>query len=409
MTMDRADLSRRLFCAAAAGGALSLPLIGSGAAQAQGSMAPPVPPLPPLPPTTTRAAGRPMPKLEKPLPRVPGERLGWAVVGLGKFALGEILPHFPDCKLSTPVALVSGDAAKARDVGSRYGIGSLYSYDNFDSIRDNPDIDVVYIILPNSLHADYAIRALEAGKHVFCEKPMAISVDQCERMIAAARRNNRQLGIAYRAHWEPHNVRAREMVQAGEIGQLRHFQSMHGRPLKPTEDAADQWRAKKALAGGGSLYDIGIYALNAARMFAGEEPEEVSAIIHNPPGDPRFAEVEDLVSFRLRFPSGATADCSSSYSIKEEKNYQLYGTKASLRLDPATDYYSNSLMLKGEKEEREIETDPASMQFSAEMDGFSEAVMANRPFRTPGEDGLRDVRLMQAIYRSARDGRPVKV
>ena len=130
---------------------------------------------------------------------MPGERLGWAVVGLGKFALGQILPHFSDCKVSTPVALVSGDQNKARDVGSRYGIDRLYSYDNFDSIRDNPDIDVVYIILPNSLHADYAIRALEAGKHVFCEKPMAISVEQCERMIAAAKRNNRKLGIAYRA------------------------------------------------------------------------------------------------------------------------------------------------------------------------------------------------------------------
>jgi glucose-fructose oxidoreductase len=406
--MDQAALSRRLFCAAAAGGALSLPLIGSAASAQAGGGQPPVPPQP-LPATTTRPTGRPFPQLEQPLPRVPGERLGWAVVGLGKFALGQILPHFSDCKTSTPVALVSGDPAKARDVGSRYGIDSLYSYENFRSIRDNPDIDVVYIILPNSLHAEYAIQALEAGKHVFCEKPMAISVEQCERMIAAAQRANRKLGIAYRAHWEPHNVRALEMLRAGELGTLRHFQSMHGRPLKPDEDPADQWRAKKALAGGGSLYDIGIYALNAARMFAGEEPEEVSAIINNPPGDPRFAEVEDLVSFHLRFPSGAVADCASSYSIKEEKNYQLYGTKASLRLDPATDYLHNTLMLKGEEEQREIETDPAPMQFSAEMDGFSEAVMQNREFRTPGEEGLKDVRLMQAIYRSARDGRPVKV
>jgi glucose-fructose oxidoreductase len=362
----------------------------------------------PVPPVPTRPSARPMPKLEQPLPEPAGGRVGWAVVGLGKFALGEIMPAFGDCRLSKPVALVSGSPGKARDVGGRYGVTRFYDYRNFDAIRDDPAIDVVYVILPNSMHEEYTIRALKAGKHVFCEKPMATSPAACERMIRAARDAGKQLGVAYRAHWEPHNVKALELIRAGRIGTLRHFQSLHGRPLKP-DDPADQWRAKKALSGGGSLPDIGIYALNAARMFAGEEPVEVAATIHNPPGDPRFAEIEDLVSFRLRFPGGMIADCASSYSVQEQKNYQLYGTTGSIRLDPATDYLRNTLMLKNEEGESEIEAESASLQFPREIDGFSQAVGANRPFRTPGEEGLRDERLIQAIYKAARDGGSVRV
>lgn len=403
----RPGFSRRGFVIAGAGGLAGAALAASAArAQggAQGSAQDTTGATPAVP---TQPSARPMPMLERPLPEPRGKRLGWALVGLGKFTLGEILPAFGDCRLSAPVALVSGSPDKARDIGARYGIRALYGYQDFDRIRDDPAIDVVYVILPNAMHAEYAIRALRAGKHVFCEKPMAVSVEECERMIRAAEDAGRRLGVAYRAHFEPHNVRALEMLRAGEIGTLRRFESMHGRPLDPSEPA-DQWRAKRALAGGGSLYDIGIYALNAARMFTGEEPTEVSASIHTPPGDPRFAEVEDLVSFRLRFPSGVIADCSSSYSIQEQKNYQLYGTKGALRLDPATDYHRNTLMLKAEKREVQIQAEPASLQFSREIDGFSEAVASGREHRTPGEDGLRDVRLMQAIYRSAREGRPVK-
>ena len=384
-----------------AGAALGAPALAAG----QGGGVPRPAPVPPVP---TRASARPSPKLERPLPEPPERRVGWAIVGLGKFALGQIMPAFSDCRLSRPVAFVSGSAEKARDAGARYGVTRFYDYRNFDAIRDDPAIQVVYVILPNSMHEEYTVRALRAGKHVFCEKPMATSPAECERMIRAARDAGKQLGIAYRAHWEPHNERALAMVRAGGIGTLRHFQSMHGRPLDP-QDPADQWRAKRALSGGGSLPDIGIYALNAARMFAGEEPVEVSASIHSPPGDPRFAEVEDLVSFRLRFPGGMVADCASSYSVQEQKNYQLYGATGSIRLDPATDYLRNTLMVKDGEGEREVEVEQASLQFPREIDGFSEAVLANRPFRTPGEEGLRDERLIQAIYRAARDGRPVRV
>jgi predicted dehydrogenase len=401
---DRSDPTRRgviLTGVGLAGAALG---VRASATQQQDGVPAPAP----VPPVPTRASARPSPKLERPLPEPPGQRVGWAVVGLGKFALGQIMPAFSDCRLSRPVALVSGSPDKARDVGARFGVQRFYDYRNFDAIRDDPAIQVVYIILPNSMHEEYTVRALKAGKHVFCEKPMATSPAECERMIRAARDANRQLGIAYRAHWEPHNERALQLVRAGEIGTLRHFQSMHGRPLDP-QDPADQWRAKKALSGGGSLPDIGIYALNAARMFAGEEPVEVAATIHSPPGDPRFAEIEDLVSFRLRFPGGMIADCASSYSVQEQKNYQLYGTTGSIRLDPATDYNRNVIMLKNEDGEREIEAESANLQFPREIDGFSEAVRANRPFRTPGEEGLRDERLIQAIYRAARDGRTIKL
>lgn len=351
----------------------------------------------------TRATARPVPKREKQPGLPDSERLGWAVVGLGDFATNEMIPAFDDSRMAKLAGFVSGSPAKLADYGRRHGVRSLHTYDQFDRLRDDPAIDVVYIVLPNSLHAEYAVRALEAGKHVFCEKPMAVTPAECERMIAAAKRAGKQLGIAYRAHFEPHNLEAERRLKAGEIGTLRHFTSEHGRLLKP-EEPQDQWRADKRLAGGGSLYDIGIYALNAACWFMGADPVSVTAEINTPPNDPRFASVEDIVSWRMRFPDDRLATCLSGYSFEQVKRYQLFGTAGSMKLDPATDYRRNTLTLTREKEGEEIYPGEASEQFAAEIDGFCEAVRANRPHKTPGEMGLRDVRIMQAIYRSAAGG-----
>jgi glucose-fructose oxidoreductase len=401
----RLDLSRRLFLRGTGGGLLlgsSLGLIGP--AFAQGGGGGPIPEPPPSRPT-----GRPVPEMEQEMPTEPGRRLGWAVVGLGKFALNQILPSFGESRSSKLVALVSGNRQKAEQVASRYGVEShnLYDYDTFDRIADNPEVDVVYIILPNALHAEYTVRAFKAGKHVFCEKPMAVTVEECETMIRAGREAGRKLMVAYRAQFEPHNVEAIRRVRGGEVGPLRLVTSDHGRILDP-KDPADQWRMVKSLAGGGSLYDIGIYSLQAARYLTGEEPVEVFGQIANTKDDPRFREIEDRVVFQLRFPSGAVANLSSSYSTSSVKRIQAFGEKGSLILDPATEYEGNKLTLQTEKGRQEVKVKERS-QFSAEMDHFSQSLMENRDPKTPGEEGLRDIRIMQAIYQSAREGRPVSL
>ncbi|AYA36923.1 gfo/Idh/MocA family oxidoreductase [Hymenobacter oligotrophus] len=338
------------------------------------------------------------------------KKLGWAIVGLGKFATEEIMPNFKDCQHSRLVALVSGSPDKAQKLAQQYGLQekNIYSYQNFDSIKDNPEVDVVYIILPNSLHAEYTIRAAQAGKHVLCEKPMATSVHDCQKMIDACQKAGKQLMIAYRCQYEPFNLNAIERIRKGELGKLRFITSDHGRRVKPTEDKADTWRVQKKLAGGGSLMDIGIYSLNAARYFAGEEPVEVTAQIASDPNDPRFKEVEDNVAFTLRFPSGVLAACTSSYSYETVKRGRVFGDKGWLDLDPLSDYDKHTMKI-GKPDGKEEPQLKEGNQFAAEIDHLSECILQNKTPRTPGEEGLRDVRYIMAIYESARKGKAIKV
>ncbi|WP_262031922.1 Gfo/Idh/MocA family protein [Microvirga sp. Mcv34] len=351
--------------------------------------------------------GRPMPEMERPMPEAPGRRLGYAVVGLGQFALNQIIPSFARSQSSKLVALVSGNRDKALHVAECYGVvqKNIYDYQSFDRIADNDEIDIVYIILPNALHAEFTVRAFQAGKHVLCEKPMAVTVEECDAMIRAGREADRRLMIAYRAQYEPYNMEAIRMAREGELGTIRLVTSDHGRILDPSVPA-DQWRMVKSLAGGGSLYDIGIYSLQAARYITGEEPVEVSGYITSDRNDPRFAEIEDLVAFQLRFPSGALANLTSSYSTSPVKRIQVFGSKASLVLDPATEYERHQMMVKTGKEERRVQM-PEGNQFAAEMDHLAKVVMENREPKTPGEEGLRDIRILQAVYRAAREGKPV--
>jgi predicted dehydrogenase len=202
-------------------------------------------------------------------------------------------------------------------------------------------------------------------------------------------------------------VEAIRRVRQGDIGRLHFVTSDHGRILE-SKDPADQWRMVKSLAGGGSLYDIGIYSLQAVRYLTGEEPMEVFGQISNPKDDPRFREVEDRVIFQLRFPSGAVANLSSSYSTASVKRIQAFGDKGSLILDPATEYEGNRLTLQSEAGRQEVKVKDAN-QFAAEMDHFSQSVISDQDPRTPGEEGLRDIRILQAIYQSARERRPVSV
>ncbi|MCC2548619.1 Gfo/Idh/MocA family oxidoreductase [Hymenobacter sp. BT175] len=345
-----------------------------------------------------------------PMKTTDSAKLGYAIVGLGKFATQQIMPNFKDCQHARITALVSGSPEKARKLAREYGVAekSVYSYENFDSIKDNPEVDIVYIILPNGLHAEYTIRAARAGKHVLCEKPMATSVEDCQKMIDACNKAGKKLMIAYRAHYEPFNLDAVERIRKGELGKLRAITSDHGRPVKPTEEKADVWRVDKKLAGGGSLMDIGIYALNAARYLTGEEPEEVTAQEFSDKSDPRFKEVEDNIHFTLRFPSGVLASCTSSYSYAEVKRGRAFGDKAWLDLDPLSDYYEHNLKIGDKEGKREPKLQEGN-QFAAQLDHLAECVRDNKTPKTPGEEGLKDVRYIMAIYEAARKGKAVKV
>jgi predicted dehydrogenase len=348
--------------------------------------------------------------VQAPLP--PENRIGFAVVGLGRLALQQILPAFGASKLCRPVALVSGDRAKATTVAAEYGIdaASIYDYRTFDRLADNEKVHVVYVVLPNSMHAEFSVRAMQAGKHVLCEKPMATSAKDCEKMIAVSEKTNRRLMVAYRLQYEPYNREAIRLARAGELGKLKEFSSLNGQ----MQGDPQQWRLKKALAGGGSLPDVGIYCINAARYLSGEEPTDVFGMLTSTPNDPRFKEVEEQADFTLRFPSGLVASCTSSYGFHDSKRFRLVGTTGWAELDPAFPYQGQSLRIgrhlpSPDAEVAEMRRFEPKNQFALEMDHMATCVRENRKPHTPGEEGLQDQRIIEAIYESARAGRIVKM
>lgn len=334
-------------------------------------------------------------------------KLGYAIVGLGGYGLGVIIPQFANCTQSRLAAVVSGDPAKARRVAAEHGLpdSAVYSYATFDTIRDNPDIDIVYVCLPNAMHADYTIRAARAGKHVMCEKPMAVSVAECEAMIAACKQAGRKLMIGYRCHFEPTNVAAMRLARAGAAGRTRYVRSEHGfvqrDPLK--------WRLRKAMSGGGSLMDMGIYSLQAARYMTGEEPVAVTARESTDRSDPRFREVEDIIDWTLEFPSGAIASCQSMYSANQN-HILLMGDRGRIELEPATRYAGNRLWTGADGREQAV-TPPAlgTTQFAGQLDHLADCIRTGREPIVSGEEGLRDMRIVEAIYRSVREGRTIRL
>ena len=332
--------------------------------------------------------------------------LGYAVVGLGSYATDLIMPRFKDCEHARLVALVSGTPAKLERYGSQYGVPAShrYSYAEYDDIRDNPDIDIVYVVLPNSMHAEYSIRASQAGKHVMCEKPMATTVTEAEEMIAAARKADRKLMIGYRCHFEQYNSHAVELVRRGFVGRPTLITAEHG-----FYAPAGIWRLDRSRSGGGSLMDIGIYSLNAARYLAGEEPVELVATEWTDRADPRFSSVEDRIDFQLKFPSGVIANCVSSYSSAHNA-FRVTGTKGWVGMEPATRYDGHRMWKNSDGKTLEVTLPTAPKnQFVAQLDHLPDSIMSGAPLRASGEEGLRDMRLIEAIYRSARERRAVSL
>lgn len=340
------------------------------------------------------------------VPDPPGKKLGWAIVGLGSLSINQILPAFAKCEKSRVVAFVSGHPDKANKLAMRYGVNpkNIYNYQNYDSIRDNPEVDIIYIVLPNGMHAEYTIRGFQAGKHVLCEKPMANTPADCQAMIDAGRKADRKLMVAYRCRYEPFNQEMIRMASSQELGPLKVIICDTGFHIgDPT-----QWRLNKALAGGGSMMDIGIYSLQAARYISGEEPSEVNAFMYSTPGDEHFKEVEETVMFQLKFPSGVHANCSSSYGYASQSRFRAVTTQGWFELEPGQGYTGLRMRVNRGNTLEELKL-PEIDHFAAEMDHMSDCVMQKKEPLTAGEEGLRDLKLITVIYEAARSGRTVKV
>lgn len=329
-------------------------------------------------------------------------KLGVAVCGLGRLSTNQIAPALAKTKHCRLAGIVTGTPAKAEAWKAKYGIPatSVYSYDTMHRMADNPDIDIVYVVTPNALHAQHTIQAAQAGKHVFCEKPMEISVERCQQMIDACRDAKRLLGTAYRCQYDPHHLECIRLVREQVFGKPTVLQAGFAIDVGP----ADQWRLKRALAGGGALMDVGIYALQATRYLTGEEPVLVSAV--ETKTDPvKFAEVDETIVWTTRFPSGVVAYCSTSYKAGGIQNLRVNAQDGWFELDPAFFYDGNHGRRSDGKEIRYPEID----LFAAEMDDFARCILEGRPSKVSGEEGQRDVRILQAIYESVRSGRAVSL
>lgn len=335
------------------------------------------------------------------------KKTGWAIVGLSKLVMDEVLPAFHLCKHANLVALVSGDTKKAEDVAKEYGINkrSIYNYDNFDDIKDNAEIDVVYIVLPNNQHKEFTVRAAKAGKHVLCEKPMATSVNDAQGMIDACKEANKKLMIAYRIQYEPKNRQMMQWVREEKYGKVRLLEGFNGMNI----DDPKQWRLKKSLAGGGPLVDVGVYCINTFRFLLGEEPESVFATSYSTPGDPRFKEVEESIMFQLRFPGGVIANAGTSYSVHTSSRYRcLADRNVWFGMDPAFPYNDLKIELSegAPNDEKPIEE---QNQFALQIDHMSMCIINDEQPYTPGEEGLQDQKIVEAIYRSTHEGKIIEL
>lgn len=323
----------------------------------------------------------------------------YAVVGLGHIAQVAVLPAFAHAgRNSRLAALVSDDAAKRRLLSRRYRVEQTFSYDEYDACLEQ--VDAVYIALPNSMHAEYTIRAARAGVHVLCEKPMAVTAKECERMIDACRRHHVKLMIAYRLHFEEINLKVVDMVRRGTIGEPKFFNSSFSMTVR-----GNDIRTKRSM-GGGSLYDIGVYCINAARFLFRDEPTEVMAVtVNSVPG--KLRGIDESTAAVLRFDNERVASFVTSFNAASLGAYHIVGTKGHVRVDPAYEYAEglNYELTVGDKTTRGRVG--KRDQFAPELLYFSDCILDDRQPEPSGEEGLQDVRVVEALYKSAKTGTAV--
>jgi predicted dehydrogenase len=332
----------------------------------------------------------------------PNRKLGFALCGLGGLATAQLAPAIPKTKNCRLAGIVTGHPEKAEKWKAQYNIPdkNIYNYDNMEKMADNPDIDVVYVVTPNALHAELTIKAAKAGKHVLCEKPMEVSVQKCQQMIEACKAANRLLAIGYRSRFDPPTQECIQLARQKVFGQTKIIEAGFGFRIGDP----NQWRLKRDLAGGGALMDVGIYALQATRYLSGEEPTIVTAL--DTKTDPvKFKEVDESMTWQLKFPSGIIANCSTTYSVAGIDSYTVFAERGIFGLNPAYNYEGN----RGFRTDgRRIEHPPTD-QFAAEMDDFAQCILQNKPSIVSGEEGLRDIRITTAIYESIQTGKAVSL
>jgi predicted dehydrogenase len=336
-----------------------------------------------------------------PQSQAQGRTIRWAIVGLGRISMEHFMPGLKQSQTGRVVALVSGHRPKAEQQAALYGVSSsaIYSYEEYDHIADNKEIDAVYIALPNSMHAEYTIRAAKAGKHVLCEKPMATSVADCQAMVDASRAAGKKLMIAYRCHYEPVNLKAVELIRTGAIGQVQAIESAFGFNIR-----AGEWRIDRKLSGGGPLMDVGIYSLNACRYLTGEEPGNIYANASVIDHDGRFTTVEENVGWTMKFPSGIVASCNTTYGASMDGFYRVHGSKGMIELSPAFGY--EGIHMKADIYGQPPIDMPTPWhgyeQFTTQADFFADCIWNNKPVgNSDGENGLQDIKLMSEIYKAA--------
>ncbi len=328
----------------------------------------------------------------------PQKKLGIAIVGLGSYAGGQIAPALQRTQNCYLAGLVSGHPTKAAEWAAKYNVPSknIYNYENFDTIANNPDIDVVYVILPVALHKEYTIRAAKAGKHVLCEKPMAVTSKDCEEMIAACNKAKRMLSIGYRMHFEPYTAELIRIRKESVYGKLKAFEAENGFTYNSDPKA---WRLNKALAGGGSLYDMGVYTIQAARYGTGMEPVAVRSARQEISNPVLFKEVDDKVFWELEFPNGFIAKCRSSYSDQLSATHAEF-EKGNVDVKPA--FYYNGI--HGTTPAGPMDF-PQVNQQALMLDDYMNCIRNNRQSSVSGAEGLKDMKIVEAIYRSLASGK----
>jgi predicted dehydrogenase len=334
-------------------------------------------------------------------PTYEGPVLRVAIMGLGSYGT-RVAEAMKDCKRAKLVGVISGTPSKVKDWQSKYSIPAknCYTYESFDKIKDNPDIDAVYIITPNGLHREQCIRVAKAGKHVICEKPMAINAAEGQEMVDACKKANVKLLVGYRMHFEPKTLEIIRLRKEGEFGKVLFFQGLCGFRIGDP----NQWRLNKQLAGGGAMMDIGIYAVNGARYMVGEEPTYVTAQ-ETKTDFVKFKEgVDETIQFQFGFPSGAVASCLSTYSMNNLDKFFLNGEKGYGEMQPSTGYGP----IKGRTNKGELDHPHVTHQ-TVQMDEMADMILNNKKPVVPvdGEEGLKDLKIIDAIYLAIKTGKKV--
>jgi predicted dehydrogenase len=332
-----------------------------------------------------------------------GPVLKVAIMGLGSYG-NRVAEAMQSCKMAKITAVISGTPSKIKEWQAKYNIPdkNCYNYENFDNLKSNPDVDAVYIITPNALHKDQAIRVARAGKHVICEKPMAINAKEGQEMIDACKKANVKLLVGYRMHFEAKTLDIIRQRNAGEFGKILFFQGLCGFRIGDPK----QWRLNKELAGGGSMMDIGIYAVNGSRYMIGEEPIWVTA--QETKTDPvKFKEgVDETILFQFGYPSGALASCLSTYTMNSLDRFFLNGEKGFAEMQPSTGYGP----IKARTNKGELTHEHITHQ-TTQMDEMAAIILQGKKAVVPvdGEEGLKDLKIIDAIYLAVKTGKKVEL